>query len=53
MCKRKIQTQCLIILCRIVIMDIQCKICGKACVDVYRSYCSFDCLHNAMKMIPN
>jgi len=32
-------------------MDTQCKTCGKICVDVYRNYCSFDCLQSAMTMM--
>ena len=28
-------------------MDTKCKICGKECGDVYRNFCSFECLKAA------
>ncbi len=29
-------------------MDTKCKMCGKECEDVYRNFCSFECLKEGM-----
>ncbi len=35
-------------------MNIKCKICGRECDGFFRSYCSFECLNDAMnRMSPN
>jgi len=31
------------------LMDTKCKICGKECSDIFRNYCSFECLNDAMQ----